>query len=95
MRRSSASCEQLLARFSDHLDLDLSAEERRDFEKHLRRCGRCQEFAGSLRCIVELCRGFEPGLKPHPLTPRARAELEKAWRRAIAGRTPGLGQHAV
>ncbi len=73
-----------MARLSDYLDRDLDPKTGAEVERHLRECGPCLAFADSLRRIVELCRGYELGVKPRPLTPSARAQLESAWQKALA-----------
>ena len=69
------TCEQVMARLSDYLDEDLDAETAAEVERHLRECGPCLAYADSLHRTIELCHGSEPGVKPRPLTPSAKAEL--------------------
>ena len=76
-------------RLSDYLDQGLDRETGVEVERHLRECGSCLAFADSLRRIIELCRGYEPGVNPRPLTPWARAQLESAWQKALADRWRG------
>ena len=78
-----------MARLSDYLDEDLDGESAVEVEKHLRACGTCRAFADSLRRIIELCRAYEPGVKPRALNPSARAELESAWQKTLADRQDG------
>jgi predicted anti-sigma-YlaC factor YlaD len=87
--RNLGTCERVMARLSDYLDEDLDEESGVEVEKHLRGCGTCQAFADSLRQIIELCRAYEPGVKPRALTPSARAELESAWQKTLADRQSG------
>jgi predicted anti-sigma-YlaC factor YlaD len=90
--RNLGTCERVMAQLSDYLDEDLDGESGVEVEKHLRGCGPCQAFADSLRRIIELCRAHEPGVKPRALTPSARAELERAWQKTLAGRQDGSNQ---
>ena len=80
------NCEQMMARLSDYLDGDLDAETAAEVERHLRACSQCLAYADSLHRIVELCRAYEPAVKPRPLNPSARAELRSAWQKALADR---------
>ena len=90
--RNLGTCERVMARLSDYLDEDLDEESGVEVEKHLRGCGTCQAFADSLRQIIELCRAYEPGVKPRALTPSARAELESAWQKTLADRQDGANR---
>ena len=75
-----------MARLSDYLDEDLDAETGVEVEKHLRACGICLAFAHTLRQTIELCRAYEPNVKPRALTPGAKAELKTARQKALANR---------
>ncbi|MCA9668434.1 MAG: zf-HC2 domain-containing protein [Myxococcales bacterium] len=46
------SCGDVLARLSDYLDDDLSAEERAAVEEHLRGCRWCEELGGAVSAVV-------------------------------------------
>jgi len=78
------TCEQVMTRLSDYLDEDLDREAGVEVARHLGACGTCLAFADSLRRTIELCRAYEPSVKPRPLNPPVRAELESAWRKALA-----------
>jgi predicted anti-sigma-YlaC factor YlaD len=86
MSGSLRICEQVLALLSDYLDDDLDTESAAKVERHLQECMPCLAFANGLRRTIELCRRYRPAVRPRPLTPWARAELEKAWQTALAGR---------
>jgi anti-sigma factor RsiW len=47
------SCGDVLARLSDYLDGDLTADERARVEEHLRGCDGCARFGGAFRGVVE------------------------------------------
>jgi anti-sigma factor RsiW len=83
------TCTRVLALLSDYVDNDLDTEARLEVEQHLHECRACLTFADDLRRNIELCRGYEPGVRPRPLTASATAELRKAWREAIADRQVG------
>ncbi len=86
MNGYQGTCERVMARLSDYLDEELDAGTAAEVERHLRQCGACLVYAESLRRTIELCRGYQPGVKPRPLTRSAHAELENAWEKALAGR---------
>jgi anti-sigma factor RsiW len=88
MRHLSA-CEQVTAWLSDYLDEDLDTGTAAEVEKHLRVCVRCLALADSLRRTIEVCHAYEPSVKPQPLHPSARAELERAWQKTLAARPIG------
>jgi anti-sigma factor RsiW len=81
-----------MAWLSDYLDEDLDAGTAAEVENHLRVCVRCLALADSLRRTIEFCRSYEPSVKPRPLNPSARAELERAWQKALAVRQGGLNR---
>jgi predicted anti-sigma-YlaC factor YlaD len=87
--RYLGTCEQVMAWLSDYLDEGLDARTGVEVEKHLRACGTCLAYADSLHRIIELCRAYEPSVKPLALTPSARAELERAWQKTLADRQRG------
>jgi len=80
------TCERIIEALSDYFGGDLRQEDSVGVRNHLSGCGTCLAFADSLRRTIELCRAYEPGVKPQPLTPSARAELESAWQKALADR---------
>lgn len=89
------TCEQIVEALSDYFDGDLGYEDSVDVRNHLRGCRACLAFADSLRRIIELCRAHEPSVKLRPLTPPARAELESAWRKALADRQSDSNQESL
>ena len=80
------NCQEIFAMLSEYLNLELRPELCAEIETHLADCPPCVEFADSLRKTVDLCRAYEPGVMPAPLTAQARAQLEEAWRRMLAAR---------
>jgi len=72
------SCSSVLAVLSDYLDGDLSAEERRKVEDHLRGCDACARFGGEFRTTVQALRRHlsEPGGLPASLRARLRGALD-------------------
>jgi predicted anti-sigma-YlaC factor YlaD len=80
------TCEEIIEALSDYFDGDLGQEDSVGVRNHLGRCGTCLAFADSFRRTIELCRAYEPGVKPQPLAPSAKAELESAWQKALADR---------
>ncbi len=86
MKHDAERCREVFALLSEYLDLELPPETCREIETHMAGCAPCVEFAESLRKTVELCRGYEPGEMPAPLSESARHQLELAWRRAKAAR---------
>jgi anti-sigma factor RsiW len=89
MDKPAESCQEVLALLSDYLDLELPPDACQQIENHLTGCSPCEEFAASLRETVKLCRKFQPSDMPKPLSERARAELEAAWKKMLAERQPG------
>jgi hypothetical protein len=45
-----------------------------------------------LRRTIEVCHAYQPSVKPQPLHPSARAELERAWQQTLAFRRGGLSR---
>ena len=82
----AGGCREVFAELSAYLDGELAPEVRRELEEHLCGCPPCIEFMQSLRRTVDLCRQFEPGEAPSPLTTQARDQLMAACRRMLAGR---------
>jgi len=87
------SCVEVFAELSSYLDAELPPEACREIDAHLAGCGPCIEFVNSLRKTVEICRKYEPGELPEPLSRRAREQLLEAYRRMLAARndTPPAG----
>jgi len=92
------SCLEIFAELSSYLDAELPPEACREIDAHLAGCacreidahlagcGPCIEFVNSLRKTVEICRKYEPGGLPEPLSQRAREQLLEAYRRMLAAR---------
>ena len=77
------NCKEVFAMLSEFLDLELPADDCERIKEHLAGCPPCVEFIDSLRKSVELCHGYDPGVRPSLLTQEVRAELEKAWREML------------
>ncbi len=75
-------CRQVLSLISEFLDMELPPDINRFISTHLDRCQLCDDFAAGLRHSVALAHAFGPSARPAPLSPEARAALERAWRRA-------------
>ncbi len=88
MPHEPENCKEIFALLSQYLDLELPPEACQEIDQHLAGCAPCVDFVESLRKTVALCRGYEPGVMPEPLTASARAELEQAWQKMLAGRNP-------
>jgi anti-sigma factor RsiW len=86
MEHHPENCREVFALLSDYLDLELPPENCDEIKRHLADCPPCVEFVESLRKTVALCHGYEPGVKPAPLSAEVRAELETAWRKMLAAR---------
>jgi len=80
------NCKQVAELLSQYLDFELPPEACVDIESHLAGCAPCIDFVESLRTTVALCRGYEPGAMPQPLSENARTQLEQAWQRMMAAR---------
>jgi len=85
-KHQHGNCKEIFALLSDYLNLELPADACQEIETHLSTCPPCIEFANSLRKTVELCRNYDPGELPHPLTKEAREELLGAYRKMMAAR---------
>jgi RNA polymerase sigma-70 factor (ECF subfamily) len=86
MAHDRESCEEVFALLSDYLDLERPPGTCEQIERHLADCPPCIEFLESLRKTVQLCRGQPREATPSPLSGRARAAIEAAWRKALAER---------
>ena len=82
----SPNCHELLSQLSDYVDGELDDALCIEIERHMAECDRCHIVIDTLRKTVELCRAYEPSAMPKPLTDRARAQLESAWRKMLAER---------
>ena len=47
------TCFQVLAQLSDYLDGELAAPSRASVEDHLRQCGNCAQFGGSVAAVLQ------------------------------------------
>jgi len=77
------NCKEVFAMLSEYLDLELPAGDCERIREHLAGCPPCLEFIESLRKSVEICRGYDPGVRPSALNGDARAHIEKAWREML------------
>jgi RNA polymerase sigma-70 factor (ECF subfamily) len=82
-------CRRIFALLSEYLDAELPAETCDEIEAHLSDCPPCLEFLESLRRTVELCRTFQPGEMPGPLSEQVRSELRQLYEKALRGTTGG------
>jgi anti-sigma factor RsiW len=80
------ACKEVLSLLSDYLDLELPPDACHAVEAHLSTCSPCEEFAESLRKTVELCRQYQPGELPRPISESARTELLAAYQRSRQAR---------
>ena len=85
MAHDPENCKEVFAMLSEFLDLELPAGDCERIEEHLAGCPPCVEFINSLRKSVDLCRGYDPDVRPSPLSAEARSQLEKAWREMLRG----------
>jgi predicted anti-sigma-YlaC factor YlaD len=83
MAHDPENCKEIFAMLSDYLDLELPAGDCERIQQHLAGCPPCVEFINSLRKSVELCQGYEAGVRPSPLSEEARTELKNAWRQML------------
>ena len=80
------NCKDIFALLSDYLDLELPADACEQIRDHLEGCPPCVDFVESLRKSVELCRSYDTGVLPGPLSQETRRQLEDAWRKLLASR---------
>jgi anti-sigma factor RsiW len=88
-QRRFQSCREVFAELSAYLDAELPEEACQEIEEHVAGCVPCIEFVNSLRKTVEICRRYEPGALPEPLTTRAREQLLGAYRSMLSARRSG------
>lgn len=72
-RVASLTCPEVLARLSDFIDGDLSAESRAEVDAHLAGCNACERFGGRFAAAVAALRRSaapEPAALPEPLRRR-------------------------
>lgn len=80
------SCKEIFAELSAYLDADLPPDACTGIEQHLAGCAPCIDFIHSLRKTVEICRRYEPGELPEPLSRTAREQLLGAYQSMLAAR---------
>lgn len=88
------SCKEIFAELSAYLDADLPPDACQEIDEHLAGCPACVEFVNSLRRTVELCRGYEAGSVPGPLTDVARRQLLAAFQRMLAAKKGSPPKHS-
>jgi predicted anti-sigma-YlaC factor YlaD len=86
MAHECESCRRIAEMLSEYLDFELPPQACAEIEQHLAGCAPCIDFAESLKRTVALCRQYQPGTMPQPMSERARGDLEQAWRRMLAAR---------
>ena len=52
-------CDELISKISEYLDGKLSAEEKKEFERHLSRCSSCAKELEQTKKTVELCHSLK------------------------------------
>ena len=77
LRRRDIVCQQAVELVTDYLEGSLSRRERRRFEAHLRACPNCTAYGEQIRMTI----GVTGAVEPEDLTPEARAELSRLFRR--------------
>ena len=82
-------CKEIFALLSEYLDLELPPDTCREMGSHLAGCPPCVEFTESLRQTVALCREYQAGEMPGPISQDARARMQEAWQRMVAARREG------
>ena len=76
-RRSDLACREVVEMVNDYLEEVMSRRDRRRFERHLRGCPNCTTYLEQMRVTVT-----ETGrLTPEDLTPEARDEFTRLFRR--------------
>ena len=88
-RKHFQTCREIFAELSAYLDAELPEDACQEIEEHMAGCVPCIEFVNSLRKTVEICRRYEPGALPEPLTARARDQLFAAYRNMLSARRSG------
>ena len=75
--RRDLVCQEAVELVTDYLEGALSKAQRRRFEAHLARCPDCPEYLAQMRALIVLA-GI---IKPDDLTPHARREFIRLYRR--------------
>lgn len=76
-------CREILEVLSQYIDQELPDNACSQVDAYVGSCEKRREFVRSLRNTVELCRSFELEAEPKPLRSEAKAELLKAYQRAM------------
>jgi anti-sigma factor (TIGR02949 family) len=87
MPHNSQDCREVFELLSEYLDLELPPDACEQIARHIADCPPCVEFAESLWKTVDLCRTYDHGVMPDPLSERAKSELERAWKAMMAERS--------
>jgi RNA polymerase sigma-70 factor (ECF subfamily) len=77
----AASCPDVVALFSRHLEAEISAEVCGEMERHLAACDRCRNACDSLKRTLALCRTEGASIV---VPPEVQASVKKALRRFLA-----------
>jgi predicted anti-sigma-YlaC factor YlaD len=76
-RKSDLVCREVVEMVNDYLEAVMPRRDRRRFERHLRGCPNCTAYLEQMRVTIT-----ETGrLTPQDLTPDARAEFTRLYRR--------------
>lgn len=81
-----ARCKELFAMLSEYVDGELPVQTCDEIEAHFAGCPPCVEFIANFKKTIALTREMEPEPMPVQVAPERRAELEQAWRQALARR---------
>jgi anti-sigma factor RsiW len=81
LRRKDIVCQQAVELVTDYLEGTLSRHDRRRFEAHLRACPNCTAYLEQIKMTIDLTGEVEPD----DLSPEARADLTKLYRRWRSG----------
>lgn len=80
------SCAEIFSLLSEYLNLELPPDACRAIESHLADCPPCIDFVESLRTTIDLCKQYQPGMVPDPLTNQARDQLLEAYKKIVTSR---------
>jgi predicted anti-sigma-YlaC factor YlaD len=76
-RKDELACREVVEMVNDYLEEVMSRRERRRFDRHLRGCPNCTAYLEQMRVTIA-----ETGrLTPEDLTPEAREEFTRLFRR--------------
>ena len=87
------SCKEIFAELSAYLDAELPPGACQEIDEHLSGCAPCVEFVNSLRRTVDLCRSYEAGAMPGPLTEAARQQLLTTFQQMLAAKARESPKH--